>query len=594
MTSSMDASDHDVAAGDTFPVKLMKLLHAAEQTGKTDIISWLGDGTKFKVHDKNRFSSEIMPHYFASSTYKSFQRSKNLWGFQTVSKGVHKGECSHPLFLRGDLNSCRKMVRRVKSDDGGDFDASEQALAGATSTTTSHVGPSSVAKPGQQQQQQQAGNVMKLSLLDSISSLNPDLLRAHQQQQQLASLNPLLGAAGLGGQNHNAMNNHTNALLSSLAPLGNGNGNHNLLSLLQQKMQAPAPAPVHSISTLQQLLQLAQQPPPQQPPPSTLNQQIMALLALQQQQNQASSSGLPDMSILSATTATAKRPPAASTAVLAPSSSPPLSAIDSSDKNSKSKSKGSGNKAAAKSKSNNVTGKNNGLREMALARGSKVVACRARGMDLDHNQYTAFFEIPKNPEHGMDLVCSYPACRNGGIKFLYCKYCDDVIAKRTFRVQHLHEDLVKEEAGGEKEDTANDSADISDDSNKRSGNIGDVPPKKRHKKNASNHQVNIGPNESRAAENVHEITNETSDSQSTSSSETGKDDAQGGEKVSNGAMSENMLELRLQWDGLLDERQNLNSKDDISAWLDKVVETSERFKKASRRSKRSSKESEKS
>lgn len=79
MASPLDGSNHDVAAGDTFPVKLYKLLHAAEQSGKTDIISWLGDGTKFKIHKKSEFASEIMPHFFSSSTYKSFQRSKNLW-----------------------------------------------------------------------------------------------------------------------------------------------------------------------------------------------------------------------------------------------------------------------------------------------------------------------------------------------------------------------------------------------------------------------------------------------------------------------------------------------------------------------------------
>jgi hypothetical protein len=172
-----------------------------------------------------------------------------------------------------------------------------------------------------------------------------------------------------------------------------------------------------------------------------------------------------------------------------------------------------------------------------------------------------------------------PACRNGGIKFLYCKFCDDVIAKRTFRAQHLHEDLVKAEAAGKMKGNAA-AADILDDSTKRVGKGGDVPPKKRHKKNASNDETNGSEQNGNASgEDVHEIANESTES--SSSSETGEDDATDGEKV-----TENMVELRSQWDSLLDERQEMDSKDGISAWLDRVVETSERFKKASRRSKK--------
>ena len=52
------SGNYDVASGDTFPVKLHKLLHQAEEIGKTDIISWLPDGKRFKVHDKEKFARE--------------------------------------------------------------------------------------------------------------------------------------------------------------------------------------------------------------------------------------------------------------------------------------------------------------------------------------------------------------------------------------------------------------------------------------------------------------------------------------------------------------------------------------------------------
>jgi hypothetical protein len=46
--------------------------------------------------------------------------------------------------------------------------------------------------------------------------------------------------------------------------------------------------------------------------------------------------------------------------------------------------------------------------------------------------------------HGAPLVCSFPACRDKGVKFLYCAYCKDACAKRQFRDRHKH--------GGEADD----------------------------------------------------------------------------------------------------------------------------------------------
>lgn len=166
-----------------------------------------------------------------------------------------------------------------------------------------------------------------------------------------------------------------------------------------------------------------------------------------------------------------------------------------------------------------------------------------------------------------------------------------MIAKRTFRAQHLHEDLVQAEAAGEEKGSVV-AADISDDSNKRLERGGDVPPKKRHKRNASNEgSRNNAQNENLPDGNIHEIANESSET--SSSSENGDEVGQGDDN-GDGASNENMVDLRAQWDSLLDERQEMDSKDDISAWLDKVVETSERFKKASRRSTKKAKQAEKS
>lgn len=58
---------------------------------------------------------------------------------------------------------------------------------------------------------------------------------------------------------------------------------------------------------------------------------------------------------------------------------------------------------------------------------------------------TAYFVIPENVKHGEELICSYFACRNAGIKFRYCSHCKVPVAKRNFRKRHKHggEDIAK-------------------------------------------------------------------------------------------------------------------------------------------------------
>lgn len=41
-------------------------------------------------------------------------------------------------------------------------------------------------------------------------------------------------------------------------------------------------------------------------------------------------------------------------------------------------------------------------------------------------------------KHGEELICSYFACRNAGIKFRYCSHCKVPVAKRNFRKRHKH------------------------------------------------------------------------------------------------------------------------------------------------------------
>jgi hypothetical protein len=91
---------------------------------------------------------------------------------------------------------------------------------------------------------------------------------------------------------------------------------------------------------------------------------------------------------------------------------------------------------------------------------------------MDHNFKTAYFVIPENVKHGEELICSYFACRNAGIKFRYCSHCKVPVAKRNFRKRHKH--------GGE--DVGNLPGDDSDDD---LADVATMPPSATAKKPSS-------------------------------------------------------------------------------------------------------------
>jgi len=78
---------------------------------------------------------------------------------------------------------------------------------------------------------------------------------------------------------------------------------------------------------------------------------------------------------------------------------------------------------------------------------TRVFPCRARGMPLDHNAKTAYFELLEAIEHGDDLKCAHPLCQGQGVKFQFCMYCDRPVAKRNFRNRHLHIDQAYPDVG---------------------------------------------------------------------------------------------------------------------------------------------------
>jgi hypothetical protein len=42
-------------------------------------------------------------------------------------------------------------------------------------------------------------------------------------------------------------------------------------------------------------------------------------------------------------------------------------------------------------------------------------------------------------------VCSFAECRNAGVKFRYCRFCQDAVARRNFKHHHHKDDLDEEQ-----------------------------------------------------------------------------------------------------------------------------------------------------
>jgi hypothetical protein len=87
------------------------MLKDAETKGFQDIVSWQSGGKSFKIiMNVARFSGEIMGLYFHQTKYKSFQRQQNIYGFQIIHSGVHKGGYAHSYFIQGLPGICKLAI----------------------------------------------------------------------------------------------------------------------------------------------------------------------------------------------------------------------------------------------------------------------------------------------------------------------------------------------------------------------------------------------------------------------------------------------------------------------------------------------------
>jgi hypothetical protein len=113
VTSSCIDGDLSVA-NNSFPWKVHLMLEEAEKQKFQHIVSWVNNGSAFKVHNTEEFVTKVMPNYFDQTMYESFRRQLNLYGFARVTRGADRGEISHAFFIKGSRLRC-EMIKKPKS-----------------------------------------------------------------------------------------------------------------------------------------------------------------------------------------------------------------------------------------------------------------------------------------------------------------------------------------------------------------------------------------------------------------------------------------------------------------------------------------------
>jgi len=81
---------------------------------KIRIIDWSPTGRAFRITDVSAFSSLILPKYFRTNNFSSFQRNLNLYGFSKVRRGPDADMYAHPSFMRGRSDKLSQL-RKCKS-----------------------------------------------------------------------------------------------------------------------------------------------------------------------------------------------------------------------------------------------------------------------------------------------------------------------------------------------------------------------------------------------------------------------------------------------------------------------------------------------
>eukprot|EP00934_Nitzschia_sp_Nitz4_P003220 Nitzschia sp. Nitz4//scaffold175_size95217//71243//72771//NITZ4_004732-RA/size95217-augustus-gene-0.26-mRNA-1//-1//CDS//3329538966//3210//frame0 len=198
--------------------------------------------------------------------------------------------------------------------------------------------------------------------------------------------------------------------------------------------------------------------------------------------------------------------------------------------------------------------------------GRTRISCRARGMPPDHCSESAYFWIHPDMPHGADLLCSYPSCREGGVKFRYCKFCKVPAAKRSFLFRHGH---TKKNRPAAESPQASSDVEVSDsespegDNRLKSSSEGERQEYPRLQDQGEEQQDAAGKASSPAM-----VSDEGESKHQAKKPRTDAGNSDGGQAVSDDPRM-------VAWLKLLHERPEEGNEDKMSMWLMKILKVSD-------------------
>eukprot|EP00523_Entomoneis_sp_CCMP467_P000745 CAMPEP_0168747782 /NCGR_PEP_ID=MMETSP0724-20121128/15835_1 /TAXON_ID=265536 /ORGANISM="Amphiprora sp., Strain CCMP467" /LENGTH=246 /DNA_ID=CAMNT_0008795585 /DNA_START=45 /DNA_END=785 /DNA_ORIENTATION=+ len=114
-----------------FPRRLYEMLETETKLAEKEqadgtppsnrVIMWSDSGKAFRIFDIAEFAATVLPKYFRTKKFSSFQRNLNLYGFAKVRRGPETDMYAHPSFLRHDpegLLNLRKVTSASRRPSG--------------------------------------------------------------------------------------------------------------------------------------------------------------------------------------------------------------------------------------------------------------------------------------------------------------------------------------------------------------------------------------------------------------------------------------------------------------------------------------------
>ncbi|CAD8081051.1 unnamed protein product [Paramecium primaurelia] len=93
------------------PVFLIKLKSMLEDQCNQHIISWNDQGNKVIIHQIDEFKSSILPLYFKTTNYSSFQKQLNNYGFKNFRQSAKQCEFYNEYWTH-DYKRIHQIIRK--------------------------------------------------------------------------------------------------------------------------------------------------------------------------------------------------------------------------------------------------------------------------------------------------------------------------------------------------------------------------------------------------------------------------------------------------------------------------------------------------